>query len=481
MPDTTYPEIRLHVAGDWLGAETAENHVPVINPATGSEIGRVPVATEAMLDAACAASVKGFAQWRATSTMERSAILRRAAALLRERADDIGRSLTLEQGRPLADTRMECLMSADIIDWNAEEVRRTYGRVIPARVPGVRNLVIKEPIGPVAAFTTWNVPVNHAARKLSAALAAGCSVVLKGPEEAPAATMGVVRCFLDAGVPADALSLVFGNPPQISGHLIPNPAIRMITFTGSTAIGKLLAGMAGAQMKKVVMELGGHAPAIVMADADLGKAVEVLSMTKFRNAGQICISPSRFLIETPVFDRFTDAFVEKAEALVVGDGLDPASQVGPLSTHRRIEEIERLVQDAVDRGAKLRTGGKRLGNSGYFYAPTVLTDVPRDAAIMNEEPFGPVAIVNRIHSVDEAIAEANRLDYGLAAYAYTGSNATAEKIASGVESGMVSINHHGLALPELPFGGVKDSGYGSEGGQEAAAEYMVSKFVSHAP
>lgn len=472
---TDYPEIRLHIAGTWLGADEA---LPVVDPATGSHIGLVPVATEAMLEDACQASREGFAEWRAISTMERSAILRRAAALLRERAAVIGRNLTLEQGRPLPDTRMECLMSADVIDWNAEEIRRAYGRIIPARMPGVRNLVVREPIGPVAAFSTWNVPVNHACRKLSAALAAGCSVVLKGPEEAPASTMGVVECFLDAGLPPKALSLIFGHPPQISEHLIPHPAIRKITFTGSTGIGKRLAALAGAHMKPVTMELGGHAPAIVMADADLGRAIEVLSTSKFRNTGQICISPSRFLVESEVFDRFTDAFVERAEALVVGPGTEDGSQVGPLSTSRRLADIERLVQDAVSRGARLRTGGKRLGNAGYFFAPTVLTDVPEDAAIMNEEPFGPIVIINRITSVRGAIEEANRLDYGLAAYAYSGSNATIEQIVAGVESGMVSVNHHGLGLPELPFGGVKDSGYGSEGGMEAVAEFQVSKFVS---
>ncbi len=474
-PTENYPKIKLHIDGNWIDTQ---DHIAVINPATSDEIGTVPVATEVMLKLACEASVAGFAIWSKTSTVDRATILRRAAELLRNRAVDIGRNLTLEQGRPLADTKMECMMGADIIDWCAEEVRRTYGRIIPARKPGVRQMVIREPIGPIAAFSTWNVPVNHACRKLSAALAAGCSVVLKGPEEAPAATMGVVQCFLDAGLPPSALSLVFGNPPQISEYLIPNPAIRKITFTGSTAIGKRLAALAGAHMKPVTMELGGHSPAIIMADSDLGAAVDVLSAAKYRNAGQICISPSRFLVEAPVFDRFVQSFCERANALVVGDGLEEASQVGPLSTRRRLEEIEALVKDALDRGAKIETGGVRTGNAGFFFAPTVLTNVPKEAAIMNDEPFGPVAVINRINSVEDAIHEANRLDYGLAAYAYTQSNATIEKIMSEVESGMVSINHLGLALPELPFGGIKDSGYGSEGGLEAVAEFQATKFVS---
>lgn len=472
-----YPEIRLHVGGEWWGAEAAETR-PVIDPATGQEIGRVPVATPELVERACALSRDGFRIWSAVSVVERAAILHRAAALLRERADAIAHGLTLEQGRPLADTRMECMIGADLLEWFAEEGRRTYGRMIPARMPGVRQMVVREPIGPVAAFSTWNVPVNHACRKLGAALAAGCSVVLKGPEEAPMSTQSVVRALLDAGVPAEALALVFGVPEMISAHLIPHPTIRKVTFTGSTAVGKKLAAMAGAAMKPVTMELGGHAPAIVMADADLGKAVDILAMSKFRNAGQVCISPSRFLVEAPVYDRFVESFCERVDGLKIGNGLDEGTQLGPLSNAARIEQIEALVNDAVAHGATLRLGGRRIGNEGYFYAPTVLCEVPAEAAIMNDEPFGPVAIINRIHSVDEAIAEANRLDYGLAAYAYAGSNATVERLIAGVESGMISVNHHGLALPETPFGGVKASGYGSEGGLEAVAEFQVTKFVS---
>ena len=477
MKTLKYPEIRLHIGGEWWGKE-AETLIPVINPATGEVIGEVPVATSAELERLVQASAIGFEKWRKTGVFDRYNILRKAAQLLRDKAGDLAPELTLEQGRPVGDSRMEILMSADAIDWFAEEARRTYGRIIPARASGVSQLVIEEPVGPVAAFSTWNVPVNHAARKVAAALAAGCSVILKGPEEAPAATMGIVQAFLDAGVPKETLGLVFGVPKEISEFLIPNPVIKKITFTGSTAVGKMLASMAGKYMKRATMELGGHAPAIVFDDADVKKAATILGTTKFRNSGQICISPTRFLIQDGVFEDFCDKFVKLANAIKVGDGFDPDSQMGPLSTLSRLDDIERLVQDAVSKGAVLKTGGKRTGNKGYFYEPTVLINVPIDAFVMNEEPFGPIAIINRFTSYEEVIAETNRLDYALACYAYTSSQLTTEKLAEDIESGMISINHHGLGLPETPFGGIKDSGYGSEGGTEAIKAFLNQKFVS---
>lgn len=473
---TQYPEIRLHLGGTWWG--DSDRHVPVINPATGQPIGQVPVAGAEQLEQAAGFAQQGFAIWRATGAHDRAAILRKTAQLLRDRADALAHALTLEQGRPLGDTKMECMIGAEVLDWFAEEAKRTYGRIIPARQPGVSQLVEKQPIGPVLAISTWNVPINHAARKLGAALAAGCSVVLKGPEEAPASTMMVVQAFLDAGLPAPVLSLVFGDPAQISDTLIAHPVIRKLTFTGSTPIGKLLASKAGAAMKPATLELGGHAPVLIFDDADIDKAVAILSMTKFRNAGQICISPTRFLVQDGVFDRFTDGFTKAAEAIKTGNGLDPDSQMGPLSTQRRVEAVEALVQDALSKGATLRTGGTRIGNEGFFYAPTVLTDVPTDAVAMNDEPFGPVALINRFSTYDQAMSEANRLDYGLAAYAYTGTAQTANRLAADIESGMLSINHHGLGPVEAPFGGVKGSGMGSEGGPEAVEAFLVTKYVS---
>jgi succinate-semialdehyde dehydrogenase/glutarate-semialdehyde dehydrogenase len=474
-----YPEVLLHIAGEWRGARSGETR-PIVNPATAEEIGHHPVAGREDLDEALEAAERGFKLWRAVSAYERAKIMRKAAGLIRERAGDIARIMTLEQGKPIAEATGETMAAADVIEWFAEEARRAYGRVIPARADGVMQIVVREPVGPVAAFTPWNFPINQAVRKVSAALCTGCSVVLKGPEETPASCAALVRAFLDAGVPNDVLSFVVGVPADISSYLIPHPTIRKISFTGSTAIGKQLAAMAGQHMKRVTMELGGHAPAIVFKDADLDKAISVLSANKFRNAGQVCVAPTRFLVHDSVKDEFVTRFTAAAKALKVGDGLDPNTRMGPLAHDRRITAMESFVADAQASGAELTTGGKRIGNQGYFFEPTVFADVPLTAKLMNEEPFGPIAAIRGFSEDEEAFEEANRLPYGLAAYAYTRSTATAEMVASRVESGMVSINHHGLALPEVPFGGVKDSGYGSEGGSEAIEAYLNSKFVTQA-
>jgi succinate-semialdehyde dehydrogenase/glutarate-semialdehyde dehydrogenase len=475
-----YPEVKLHIAGSWRQGSSGDR-LPVINPATEERIGSVPVATREDLDLALEAADRGFKAWRNVSVFERSKVMRKAADLLRERVDTIARIMTLEQGKPLAEARGETLGGADTIDWFAEEGRRAYGRVIPARAEGVLQLVIKEPVGPVAAFTPWNFPINQAVRKVSAALCTGCSVILKGPEDTPASCAELVRAFLDAGVPGDVLGLVFGHPAEISSYLIPHPVIRKMSFTGSTPVGKQLAALAGKHMKRATMELGGHAPAIVFKDADLSKAAKILAANKYRNAGQVCVAPTRFLVHDTVFDDFVDRFVGHSRLIKVGNGLDPESQMGPLVHARRVEAMETLVADGMARGGELRTGGKRIGNQGYFFEPTVFTDLPLECGIMNEEPFGPVAAIQRFSDDEEAFAEANRLPYGLAAYAYTSSTATATKLASVIESGMVSVNHHGLALPEVPFGGMKDSGYGSEGGAEAIEAYLNTKFVTQAP
>jgi succinate-semialdehyde dehydrogenase/glutarate-semialdehyde dehydrogenase len=474
-----YPEVRLHVAGEWRAARSGET-LPIMNPATGEEIGRVPKAGRADMDEALEAAERGFKTWRAVSAYERAKVMRKAANLMRERVEETAKILTLEQGKPLAEARMEAGAAGDIIEWFAEEARRAYGRVIPARADGVMQLVIREPVGPVAAFTPWNFPINQAVRKVSAALATGCSVILKGPEETPASCAALIQCYLDAGVPKDVIGLLFGVPAEISSYLIASPIIRKVTFTGSTAIGKQLAGLAGQHMKRVTMELGGHAPAIVFKDADIDKTVKQLSGHKFRNAGQVCVSPTRFLVHDSVMDEFTDKFLAATKKLKVGNGMDADTTMGPLAHDRRVGAVESFVQDATAAGAELRTGGNRIGNQGYFFEPTVLTNVPLSARIMNEEPFGPIASINSFSDDDAALDEANRLPYGLAAYAYTRSTERAEYAASRIESGMVSINHLGLALPEVPFGGVKDSGYGSEGGSEAIEAYLNSKFVTQA-
>jgi succinate-semialdehyde dehydrogenase / glutarate-semialdehyde dehydrogenase len=474
-----FPTVQLHIAGQWTGASTGKT-MPILNPATGETLGQLPVASKEDLDRALEAADRGFAAWRKVPAFERSKVLRKAADLLRSRADEIARIMSMEQGKPKAEARMETMGAADTIDWFAEEGRRAYGRVIPARADGVLQIVVREPVGPVAAFTPWNFPINQAVRKVSAALCTGNSVILKGPEDTPASCAELVKAYLDAGVPGDVVQLVYGDPGTISSYLIAHPVIRKMSFTGSTAVGKQLAALAGEHMKRATMELGGHAPAIVFGDADVGKAVKVLGANKFRNAGQVCVAPTRFLVHDSVFDEFVDGFVTLAKGIKVGDGLADGTTMGPLAHGRRIEAMEAFVADANEKGAELRTGGKRIGNQGNFFEPTVFTDVPLSARIMNEEPFGPIAAIQRFHDEDEAMQEANRLPYGLAAYAYTRSAETVTKLTERVESGMLSINHHGIALPETPFGGVKDSGYGSEGGSEALEAYLVSKFVTQA-
>jgi len=475
----SYPNVLLHVNGEWRPARSGKT-IDVLNPATEEVIGTVAHAERSDLDEALAAADRGFATWKKVPAFERYKLMRKAAEIFRSRAEETARLLTLEQGKPLAEARIEVMAAADIIDWFAEEGRRAYGRVIPARAEGVYQLVIKEPVGPVAAFTPWNFPINQVVRKLCGAVATGCSIIVKAPEETPASPAELIRAFVDAGLPPGVANLVYGVPAEISAYLIPHPVIRKVTFTGSTPVGKMLAALAGQHMKRVTMELGGHAPAIVCEDADLDLAARTLAGAKFRNAGQVCVSPTRFLVQEKLYDGFVEKFVAAARAVKVGDGLAEGTTMGPLAHERRIPWIETLVQDAQAKGAKVLTGGKRIGNKGYFYEPTVMTEVPKDARAMNEEPFGPLAMISRFKDLDEVVEEANRLPYGLAAYAFTRSTKTATALASRVESGMMTINHLGLALPEVPFGGVKDSGYGSEGGSEAIEAYLNTKFVSQA-
>jgi succinate-semialdehyde dehydrogenase/glutarate-semialdehyde dehydrogenase len=474
---TAYPHTQLLIDGQWCDAADGRT-LAVVNPATGLEIGRVAHAGIADLDRALAAAQKGFATWRAVPAIERAKTMRAAAALLRERADAIGSWMTQEQGKPLAESKAETLMAADIIEWFADESRRIYGRIVPPRNMANQQMVLKEPVGPVAAFTPWNFPINQVVRKVSAALATGCSIIVKAPEETPASPAGLLRAFVDAGVPAGVVGLVYGNPAEISGYLIPHPVIRKITFTGSTPVGKQLAALAGQHMKRATMELGGHAPVIVAEDADIAQAVKAAGAAKFRNAGQVCISPTRFLVHNAVRADFVEALVAHTRSLKVGEGLQPGVTMGPLANPRRLAAMQQFTEDALQRGAKVAAGGERLGGGGNFFAPTVLTEVPLDARVFNEEPFGPMAAVRGFDTLDEAIAESNRLPYGLASYAYTQSLATAHQLAQRLEVGMLWINQPALAVPEMPFGGVKDSGYGSEGGPEALDAYLVTKSVS---
>ncbi|MFG3110031.1 NAD-dependent succinate-semialdehyde dehydrogenase [Streptomyces tendae] len=475
--DHGYPAVRMYIAGEWCQGGTGRT-APIVNPATEEVIGEVPLATTADLDRALDAATEGFRIWRGTPIAERTRILHAAADLIAERAADIGRVMTREQGKPLRESTGEARRTAETLRWHADDARRTYGRIIPS-APGTVLTVRREPIGPVAAFVPWNFPVGGPNRKISSALSAGCSLVIKASEETPATAMELVRCYADAGLPAGVLNLVFGEPAEVSAHLIASPATRLIAFTGSVPVGKLLAAKAGEVMKPSLMELGGHAPVIVCADADPGKAARRAAQAKWANAGQVCTSPSRFLVHESIVEEFTAEFVKAAEAVAVGDGLDEGTAMGPLANERRLAAMERLTADAVARGAKVLTGGERLDRPGYYFAPTVLTEVPEDAELMSEEPFGPLAPIVPFSDLDEALAAANALPYGLAAYGFTDSAATAEKLSDELEAGILSLNHCGGSVHEAPSGGVKDSGYGREGGPEALDAYLITKRVSH--
>jgi succinate-semialdehyde dehydrogenase / glutarate-semialdehyde dehydrogenase len=474
-----YQDSQLLIDGSWGPASAGRTH-PVVNPATGQTIGTFAWADKSDLDRALASVDKGFKVWKKVSAHERSKIMRKAANLLRDRVEHVATLMTMEQGKTLSEAKAEIQNGADTIDWFAEEGRRAYGRVIPARAEGVYQLVVKEPVGPVAAFTPWNFPINQIVRKLSAALAAGCSIIVKAPEETPASPAELIRAFVDAGVPPGTVNLVYGDPAEISSYLIPHPVIRKISFTGSTAVGKHLAALAGQHMKRATMELGGHAPVIVFDDADVAVAAKVMAASKFRNAGQVCISPTRFLVQEGVYDSFVEQFVANTKKLKVGNGLETGMNMGALANPRRATAMEANMEDASKHGGKVRTGGHRIGKDGNFWEPTVVTELPNDAKAMNDEPFGPLAVINPFKTFDDAVTEANRLPFGLAAYAWTKSAKTAQAIAANVETGMMSINHVGLGIPEVPFGGVKDSGYGSEGGSEAIEPYLNPKFVTQA-
>ncbi|MBN9479169.1 MAG: NAD-dependent succinate-semialdehyde dehydrogenase [Bordetella sp.] len=452
--------------------------LPVRNPATGGELARLPVADRADLDEALAAVDKAFPVWRAVSAYDRAKILKKAAALLRERAPYIGAVSTSEQGKPLAESTNEALACADIFEWYAEEARRAYGRIVPSKHPGVRHMVFKEPIGPVAAFSPWNFPTTIPSRKIAAALAAGCPVIIKPAEETPGSCLELARALDDAGLPKGVLNVVFGVPAEISTYLIASPVIRKISFTGSTVVGKHLAGLAAQRMIPSTMELGGHAPVIVFEDADLDLAVRLSGASKYRNAGQICIAPTRFYVHDSVHDAFVEKLSAYAASLNIGPGLDPATNMGPLANPRRLTAMHEFVADARQQGADVAAGGEGPDGPGNFWKPTLLTDVPNSARIMNEEPFGPVAVTQRFGSFDEVVAQANRLPYGLAAYAYTRSARTAADIGDALEAGMIGINFSILTGPETPFGGVKESGHGSEGGVEGLEAYHVVKYVA---
>jgi succinate-semialdehyde dehydrogenase/glutarate-semialdehyde dehydrogenase len=469
-----YPQLKLYIGGEWKTADGA----PVINPADESVLGTVPHATRADLDDALAAAEQGFRVWSRTAPSKRAEIILKAVQIMRERAEEMAVAMTLEQGKPIAQSRLEILRGCEIIEWDAQEGRRIYGRIIPSE-PGMRHSVLRQPIGVVAAFSPWNFPMSSPARKVGGALSAGCSIILKASEETPAGAVQLVQAFADAGLPAGVLNLVFGTPSEISEYLIPQPSVRLVTFTGSVPVGKHLSALAGAHMKPAIMELGGHSPVFVCDDIDPVATASKSVIGKSRNAGQVCVSPTRFFVQDSIYDRFTESFTQLAAALQVGNGMDPANQMGPLANERRIAAMETLVADARAKGARVTAGGSRIGNRGYYFPLTVVADVPDDARAMHEEPFGPLALLSRVRSLDEAIEKANSVPYGLAAYAFTNSASNADRLAESVEVGNLSINHFVASSAETPFGGVKDSGFGREGGIEGLQCYTVVKNVSH--
>ncbi|MEO7744545.1 MAG: NAD-dependent succinate-semialdehyde dehydrogenase [Usitatibacter sp.] len=472
-----YEDLSLYINGQFLkGGGRREGDV--INPATDEVVGKLPYASKEDLDLALASAQTAFQAWKKSSPMERSRILRKVGELSRERAKEIGRNMTLDMGKPLAEAIGEVTVCSEHADWAAEESRRIYGRVVPARSESVRQFVLKEPIGVVAAFSPWNFPFNQALRKIVSALGAGCTIIIKGPEDAPSALVAIARMFHEAGLPAGCLNVVWGVPSEISTYLINSPIVRKISFTGSVPVGKQLAALAGSLMKPATMELGGHSPVIVCDDADVEAAADLLAGSKFRNAGQVCVSPTRFYVQEKAYDRFTARFLDKVSKLKVGPGLDADTKMGPLAHKRRVPAIAGFVDDANARGAKVLAGGNRMGAKGNFFEATVIEEPPDDSKIMTDEPFGPILGLKRFKNLDDAIERANSLPFGLAAYAFTTSIKNSARLADSLEAGMITINHLGFALAEVPFGGVKDSGHGSEGGSETFDGYLVTKFVT---
>ena len=470
-------DLKLFIDGNWRSGEGRDTH-SVINPANGSAVADLPLATPADLEEALAAADLAWPAWRATEVEKRAAILHKTADLLRERADHIGRLMTQEQGKPLGEARLEVIGSASMFDWYAEEIKRDYGRTL-VRPTGQRSIVIRQPVGPTATFTPWNFPVYLLAKKIAAALAAGCPVISRPPQETPGCTGELFRALSDAGIPAGVAQLVHGEADLVSRTLMASKVIRKVSFTGSVPVGKHLMKLAADEMKRITLELGGHAPVLIFDDCDLEKTLDMVVPQKFRNAGQVCVSPTRFYVQEGIYDAFLKGFSERTAKVKVGDGLSADTKMGPLANARRPDAIEKLVNDAAAKGARVLAGGHR-GDSGFFFQPTLLGDVPTSADIMNEEPFGPVAVTAKFATFDEAIEQANRLPFGLAAFAFTENGRRANLLGDAIESGMVGINSFAISTADAPFGGVKDSGFGSEGGKEGLETYQVVKAIHQA-
>ena len=471
----TYPSIRLFIGGEWVNSK---EHLPIINPSNTNQIGKLPVVRQEQLNNAVSAAEEGFKIWSRTAPLERSRIILEASRLMRQRCEEIAQSISLELGKPIRQSRLEVIRGCEFFEWDAAEGQRLYGRVIPS-APHIRYLVVRQPIGCVASFSPWNFPMSQPARKIAGALASGCSVILKPAENTPAGSIHIARAFEDAGLPPGVLNLVFGQPADISEYLIPREEIRLVAFTGSTAVGRSLTMLASEHMTPVLMELGGHAPVIVCDDVDAQEVGVLSAIRKMRNSGQVCTSPTRFFVHERLYPDFVKSFLRQVRTMKVGDGLSEDTDIGPVAHYRRLEVLQGLANDAIEWGGKLLAGGYRRIDKGYFFEPTVLSEVPSDSEIMQVEPFGPVAVINPVRSLEQGIELANSVPFGLAAYAFTHSAANVDQLINEVEAGNLSINTLEASVPETPFGGVKASGYGREGGDEGLLHYTIVKNVMH--
>ena len=473
-----YPQLALLIDGKWHTGGGREEQT-VINPATCAVAGVLPLASMADVDQAADAADRAFTLWRAETALTRARVLLRVAEFLRRDAKTIARALTIDQGKPLHEAEAEVFASADIFEWSAEEGKRVYGRIVPSRFGLADQYVFREPVGPVAAFSPWNFPLLLASRKIATALAAGCTIVIKPPEETPGALVALGKICGEAGLTPGALNILFGNPADVSERLIKNPLIKKVSFTGSVPVGRCLAALAGTEMKKITLELGGHSPVIIMPDVDVTKVAELSVAAKFRNAGQICFAPSRFIVHQDSYEVFGAAFAARASALRVGNGLNDGTQMGPLANERRVAAMQKMTDDARTRGGRIICGGEpvRTTQAGYFWSPTIIADVPNEADLMVREPFGPIAPITSFQHLEDAVERANAVEYGLGSYAFTNSATAARYIQRHIQAGSLSINTFALSPPELPFAGVKQSGLGVEMGIEGLAEHFNTKSV----
>ncbi|MBD9541450.1 NAD-dependent succinate-semialdehyde dehydrogenase [Ensifer sp. ENS04] len=467
----------------WIGGTRvvgAGETLAVTNPATGKVVASFRGAASCDVSSAVAAAETAFEVWRQTSCIERERVMRRAADEVRAAGEVIAAALVVENGKPLAEACAEVQATAEVLDFYAGEARRSYGRTIPARTQFGRIATVREPVGVVAAFVPWNFPAVNLVRKLAPALAAGCTVVAKPAEETPATGLAIAECLHRAGLTSGAVNLVYGNPGEISSALIEALPIVKISFTGSTVVGRQLAGQAGVALKRMTMELGGHAPVIVCGDVDVDRAADMAAAAKFRNAGQTCNSASRFYVHRSIYERFIERFAANASAVRVGAGMSPETTMGPLSNERRVLAVQALVDDAIARGARLVAGGRRMSVPGFFFEPTVLADVPAVAEVLKKEPFGPVAPIVPFDEIAEAVSYANSTRFGLAGYVLTEHGPTARRLAAEIRSGVVAVNSFVAAYPETPFGGLGESGWGHEGGPEGIEAYLQTRLISEA-